>query len=70
LAYGKAFAYLYQNWDMKQYTLIGCCLLMIMMTLSSCEAIGDIFSAGFYLGIFVVIAVIALIIWLVSRFRR
>jgi len=44
--------------------------LMIMMTLSSCEAIGDIFSAGFYLGIFVVIAVIALIIWLVSRFRR
>ena len=55
---------------MKQYTLIGCCLLVIMMTLSSCEVIGDIFSAGFYLGIFVVIAVIALIIWLVSRFRR
>ncbi|EOR94733.1 hypothetical protein ADIARSV_2107 [Arcticibacter svalbardensis MN12-7] len=38
--------------------------------LSSCQAIGDIFKAGYYVGIFVVIAVLVLIFWLFSLFRR
>lgn len=55
---------------MKQYSYLGLCLLVMVMTLSSCELIGDIFQAGMFVGVLVVVAIVALIIWLVSRFRR
>jgi hypothetical protein len=45
-------------------------LIVVMLAFSSCEAIGDIFQAGMTVGIIVVVIVVALIIWLVSRFRR
>jgi hypothetical protein len=38
--------------------------------LSSCEIIGGIFKAGAYTGIFVVVVIIALIIWLLSKLMR
>jgi uncharacterized membrane protein len=38
--------------------------------MTSCEVIGDIFSAGFYAGIFVVILVVAVIIWLIRKMGR
>jgi hypothetical protein len=44
-------------------------LLMLSLLVTSCEVIGDIFSAGFYAGIFVVIAVIAGLFWLFGRRR-
>lgn len=45
--------------------------LLAAIMLSSCEAIGDIFGAGFYTGVFVVVFVVVLIIVLISRiFRR
>ncbi|MFN2459009.1 MAG: hypothetical protein ABR502_12480 [Chitinophagaceae bacterium] len=55
---------------MKQYSYLWMFLAAIVITLSSCEAIGDIFQAGMWVGVIVVVAVVALIIWLVSRFRR
>lgn len=46
-------------------------LATLAMTLTSCEAIGDIFGAGVYTGIFIVIFVIVLIVVLISRiFKR
>ncbi|WP_202390796.1 hypothetical protein [Flavobacterium sp. Sd200] len=45
-------------------------LAMMMMLLTGCEAIGDIFKAGMGFGIFLVIAVVVLIIWLLSKFRK
>lgn len=42
---------------------------LILISISGCEAIGDIFSAGFYTGLAVVVAVAVLIIWLVGRRR-
>ena len=45
--------------------------ILAALLLTSCEAIGDIFGAGFYTGIFVVIFVVVLIIVLITRiFRR
>lgn len=38
--------------------------------LSSCEAIGGIFKAGVWVGILIVVLVIALILFLVTRGRR
>ena len=40
-----------------------------MMALSGCSVIGDIFKAGAYVGIFAVIFVIIIILWIVSKFR-
>ncbi|HEY0669348.1 MAG TPA: hypothetical protein VGD22_14275 [Sphingobacteriaceae bacterium] len=43
--------------------------LFAVTLLSGCEIIGDIFQVGFYAGIFIVIAVILLIVFLFRRFR-
>jgi drug/metabolite transporter superfamily protein YnfA len=46
-------------------------LVALAMTMTSCEAIGDIFGAGVYTGIFIVIFVIVLLVVVISRiFRR
>ena len=45
-------------------------LAFIMTLLSSCEAIEGIFKVGMWTGIIIVVAIIAVIIWLVNRFRR
>ena len=44
--------------------------ILIATTLSSCEVIGDIFEVGVWVGVIIVVAVIALIWWIVSRFRK
>jgi hypothetical protein len=46
-----------------RYTVF--CFLLFLM--SSCAVAGGIFKAGMYWGIFLVIGVIALIIYLISR---
>jgi hypothetical protein len=50
--------------------LIAFCFVAMLLTLTSCEMIGDIFSAGMYTGIFVVVLVIIIIIWLITRMGR
>lgn len=55
---------------MMRYSYLGMFLLALLVTLSSCEVIGDIFRVGFTAGIIVVVVVVILIIWLISRFRR
>ena len=42
----------------------------ILLTLNSCEVIGGIFKAGMGVGIFIVIAVIAIILFIISRFFK
>ena len=44
-------------------------LAILMLSLTSCDVIGDIFSAGFYTGLFVVLAVVVLLIWLIGKRR-
>lgn len=50
----------------KLYSVVA---LLAITLLSSCELVGDIFAAGAYTGIFIVVIIIALIIWLLSKFR-
>ena len=45
-------------------------LMLIMLTASSCEVIGDIFQAGMWVGVVIVVIVVALILWLVNKVRR
>jgi hypothetical protein len=49
----------------KTFTVFA--LLLISMVMSSCEVIGGIFKAGVGVGVFIVIAIIAVIIALVMR---
>ena len=42
--------------------------VMISAFLTGCELIGDIFEAGVWLGVIIVVAVIILIFWLIRKF--
>lgn len=50
----------------KLYSIIA---LLAITLLTSCELAGDIFEAGAYTGIFIVVIIIALVVWLLSKFR-
>ena len=41
--------------------------IFILTLFTSCEVIGDIFKAGMGFGIFIVVAVIAVIIFIISK---
>ncbi|HET7897743.1 MAG TPA: phosphatidate cytidylyltransferase [Flavisolibacter sp.] len=42
-------------------------VLLAAMSLTSCEVVGGIFKAGVWVGIIIVILVVALILWLIRR---
>lgn len=45
-------------------------LLFVTSFLSSCEVIGGIFKAGVWVGVVVIVAVIALILYMVGRAKK
>jgi hypothetical protein len=45
-------------------------LALLLLPLTGCELVGDIFKAGAYTGIIGVVVVLVLLIWLFSRFFR
>lgn len=53
---------------MKKLNLI--LLMFFSLTLTSCDVVGDIFEAGWWSGIIVVVLIIALVIWLLGRSRK
>lgn len=52
--------------EIKRYLPLAL-VALIMTTLSSCELIGGIFKTGVWTGVIVVVVVLALIIWVVSK---
>ena len=68
---GKAFALVRKNKkDMIRFPYLGLCLIAVAMVFSSCQAIEGIFKAGFWTAIILIIIVVGIILWLVSRSRR
>ncbi len=55
---------------MKKFNYTWLCLIALTMTLTSCEVFGDVLQAGAAIGVIATIAVVILVIWLVSKFRR
>jgi hypothetical protein len=45
-------------------------IILMVMTLSGCEAFGDIFSAGVYTGIMIVVVVIVVIVWIIAKLGK
>jgi cytosine/uracil/thiamine/allantoin permease len=42
-------------------------VLLLTVTLSSCEVVGGIFKGGVWTGVILVVAVIAIVIWALSK---
>ena len=53
---------------MKSYYILLLSLFAFLFT--SCEVIGAIFKAGVWVGVLVVVAIIALVIWLISALTK
>jgi hypothetical protein len=45
-------------------------MLVMTATLSSCELVGDIFEAGMWATVIIIVLVVLLILWLLRKIRR
>ncbi|WP_198001422.1 hypothetical protein [Nibribacter ruber] len=45
-------------------------LLVMTLTLSGCELVGDIFQAGMWTAVIVIVLIVLLIGWLLRKMRR
>ena len=45
-------------------------IIVMLLTMTSCDLIGDIFSAGFYTALILVVLVIAVIAFVVIKIKR
>jgi hypothetical protein len=45
-------------------------LLLVVLPLAGCEAIGDIFQAGMAVGVFMILVVIGVIAFVVAKIRN
>ncbi|WP_345331024.1 hypothetical protein [Mucilaginibacter defluvii] len=50
---------------MRKFSMLA--FMLAIMSISSCQVIGDIFKAGVYVGIIIVILVVAIIIWIIRK---
>jgi hypothetical protein len=66
----QSFCIITVKMDMQKYTTLSLYVLILAMTLSSCEVVGGIFKAGFWAAIILVVIVVAIILWIVNRVRR
>ena len=55
---------------MRNNVMLGALFLAGSFLLSSCEALGGIFKAGMWVGVIVVVIIIALVLWLIGKMRR
>ncbi|WP_205500243.1 hypothetical protein [Rufibacter psychrotolerans] len=45
-------------------------MLVLTLSLSSCDVIGGIFKAGMWTAVIIIVIVVLLILWLLRRIRR
>jgi len=50
---------------MKKLSIVS--VIILLLSLSSCQVIGGIFKAGVGVGVFIVIAIIAVIIFIIAK---
>ncbi len=53
---------------MKRYSILTVTIMLsVLLSLSSCELVGDIFKAGVWVGVLIVVGIIALILFLLKK---
>lgn len=55
---------------MKSNLILAAMVVLSILSLTSCQAIGDVFKAGMWVGVIVVVLVIALVLWLIGKMRK
>jgi hypothetical protein len=55
---------------MKQNKILLVMFVALTAMLSSCEIAGGIFKAGMWVGVVVVVLIIAIVLWLINKVRR
>jgi sterol desaturase/sphingolipid hydroxylase (fatty acid hydroxylase superfamily) len=45
-------------------------LLVLSMSLTSCEVVGDLVEFGVWIGVVIVVAVLAIIFWIYRKFKK
>jgi uncharacterized membrane protein YkvI len=55
---------------MKKNIFLIAILITAAVMFSSCQAIGDIFKAGMWVGVIVVVLIVALVLWLIGKARK
>ena len=45
-------------------------LLVFSLSLTSCEVVGDLVEFGVWIGVIIVVAVLALIFWIYRKFKK
>ena len=45
-------------------------LMLVCLSMSSCQAIADIFKAGVWVGVIVVVIIIVVIFWLIGKSKN
>ena len=54
---------------MKKLTIFSV-LSLVIVFLPGCQIIGDIFKAGVWVGIFLVVVIVGLIFWLIGKGKK
>ena len=52
------------------FSLMSTLLLVLLVSLSGCEAIAGIFKAGMWTGVIVIVAIIALVLYLIGKTKK
>ncbi|MER2997218.1 hypothetical protein [Pontibacter populi] len=51
-------------------TYLATLFILMAFTLSSCELVGDIFEAGMWTALIIIVLIILLVVWIFRKFRR
>ena len=54
----------------RNFSAMFATLLLLAVSLSGCEVIGGIFKAGMWTGVIIIVAVVALILFLIGKTRK
>lgn len=54
----------------RNFSAMCATLLLLSVSLSGCEVIGGIFKAGMWTGVIIIVAVVALILFLIGKTRK
>lgn len=56
---------------MKKYNnILFASIVLLAVTMSSCEIVGDLVEFGVWVGVIIVVAIVALIWWIIRKFKR
>ena len=45
-------------------------LVLLTFTLSSCELVGDIFEAGMWTALIIIVIIVLIVVWIFRKIRR